>query len=188
MLYSVKRRRQIGGVNEAEAIEAFRRSRDHFEAGEPDSSDDSSSAGDGPPQLSRKKRRTAYLREKKLQAIMYIASTNMPKRNGKIGEIVPVSLKHFHDRYERGDFTVVDRRVILTFWVAEAWLQLHEKYKHVIIKTFRLVGLSLNPDGSEDTELKVKGLPNIKVGDYSRKEPEDANRFGSLTAVNIAAV
>jgi hypothetical protein len=94
----------------------------------------------------------------------------------------------FHDKYERGDFTVSDRRVLLTFWVGEAWIQLHEKYQHVIIKTFRSVGLSLNPNGSEDAELKVKGLPDLKVGDYSRKEPEDTNGLGSLTPVDIAAV
>ena len=58
----------------------------------------------------------------------------------------------------------------------------------MIIKTFRSVGLSLNPDGSEDTKLKVKGLPNIKVRDYSREEPKDTNSLRSLTAVNVAAV
>ena len=34
----------------------------------------------------------------------------------------------------------------------------------------------------------MKGLPDIKVRDYSRKEPEDTNGLGSLTAVNVAAV
>jgi len=94
----------------------------------------------------------------------------------------------YHDRYERGDFSVADRRVLLTQWVAEAWKELHKKYQHVIIKTFRSVGLSLNPDGSEDKELKVKGLPDITVGDYTRKEPEEINGLGSLTAVDVAAV
>jgi hypothetical protein len=55
----------------------------------------------------------------------------------------------------------------LTKWVAEAWKELHEKYKDVIIKTFQSIGLSLNPDGSEDSKLKVKGLPNIAVRDYT---------------------
>jgi hypothetical protein len=50
------------------------------------------------------------------------------------------------------------------------------------------VGLSLNPNGSEDKELKVKGLPDITVRDYTRKEPEEINGLGSLTAVNVAAV
>jgi hypothetical protein len=94
----------------------------------------------------------------------------------------------FHDKYEAGDFSVADRRVLLTKWVAEAWTELHEKYLHVIIKTFRSVGLSLNPDGSEDRELKVKGLPNITVGDYTRKEPEEKNGLGSLTAIDVATV
>jgi hypothetical protein len=50
------------------------------------------------------------------------------------------------------------------------------------------VGLSLNPDGSEDHEIKIKGLENIKVGDFSRKEAELESGLGSLTATDIAAV
>ena len=50
MLYSVKRRRHVSGVNKAEAINAFRRSRDHFKASKPDSSDSSGlDAGDSLP-------------------------------------------------------------------------------------------------------------------------------------------
>jgi DDE superfamily endonuclease len=94
----------------------------------------------------------------------------------------------FHNRYERGDFTISERRVLLTQWVGEAWVELHKRYQHVIIKTFRSVGLSLNPDGSEDAELKVKGLPDLQVGDYSRKEPENANGLGSLTTIDIEAI
>jgi hypothetical protein len=29
------------------------------------------------------------------------------------------------------------------------------------------VGLALNPNSSEDKELKIKGIPDIEVGDYS---------------------
>jgi hypothetical protein len=68
------------------------------------------------------------------------------------------------------------------------WIQLHKQYQHVIIKTFRSVGLSLNPDGLEDIELKVKGLPDIAVGDYSRKELEESNGLGSLIPVDIIAI
>jgi hypothetical protein len=50
------------------------------------------------------------------------------------------------------------------------------------------VGLSLNPDGLEDHEIKIKGLENIKVGDFSQKEAELESGLGSLTATDIAAV
>ena len=46
----------------------------------------------------------------------------------------------------------------------------------------------MNPDGSEDHELKIKGLDNIAVGDYSCVGPEEKNGLGSLTATDIAAV
>jgi hypothetical protein len=96
----------------------------------------------------------------------------------------------YHKRYiqESEGFSVADRWVLLTQWVAEAWKELHEKYKDTIIQTFQRVGLSLNPDGSEDSELKIKGIENIIVGDFSRKEPELENGLGSLTAVDVIAV
>ena len=53
---------------------------------------------------------------------------------------------------------------------------------YTIIQTFRRVGLSLNPDGSEDHEIRIKGLENIEVGDFSRKGPELENDLGSLIA------
>jgi hypothetical protein len=49
----------------------------------------------------------------------------------------------------------------------EAWKELYEKCQAMIIKTFRSVGLSLNPDGSKDRELKVQGLPDLIVRDYT---------------------
>jgi hypothetical protein len=48
--------------------------------------------------------------------------------------------------------------------------------------------LSLNPDGSEDYKIKIKGLDNIKVGDFTRKAPDPETGFGSLTTVDIALV
>jgi hypothetical protein len=48
--------------------------------------------------------------------------------------------------------------------------------------------LSLNPDSSEDHELKIKGLADIKVGDYTRKEPERKDGLGSLLPVDIEAI
>jgi hypothetical protein len=46
----------------------------------------------------------------------------------------------------------------------------------------------LNLDGSEDSELKVKGLLDIVVGDYTLNKPEDTNGFRSLMAVDIKAI
>jgi hypothetical protein len=94
----------------------------------------------------------------------------------------------YHERYTAGNFTVWDRRVLLTKWVAQAWKELHEKYKNTIIETFQRVGLSLNPDGSEDHKIKIKGLDDIKVGDFTRRTLDPETGFGSLTAVDIALV
>jgi hypothetical protein len=94
----------------------------------------------------------------------------------------------FYNRYAVGGFTVGERRVLLTQWVGDAWDELHVKYKKTIIETFQRVGLTLNPDGSEDHKLKIKGLDDIKVGDFRRKELDPENGLGSLTAIDVAAV
>jgi hypothetical protein len=62
------------------------------------------------------------------------------------------------------------------------------KYKKTIIETFQYVGLTLNPNSSEDHKLKIKGLDDIKVGDFRHKEPDPENGLGSLTAIDVAAV
>ena len=42
---------------------------------------------------------------------------------------------------------------------------MHEMHKELIIKTFRQIGLLLNPNGLEDYELKICDLLGIEVGD-----------------------
>src|SRR5271155_854134 len=72
------------------------------------------------------------------------------------------------EQYKAGRYSIGDRRILMTHWVTHAWEKVHKEHKDTIIKTFRQVGLSLNPDGSEDSELKIKDLPGIVVGDYNR--------------------
>src|SRR6266516_386562 len=72
------------------------------------------------------------------------------------------------EQYKAGRYSVGDRRILMTHWVTHAWEKVHKEHRDTIIKTFRQVGLSLNPDGSEDSELKIKDLPGIVVGDYNR--------------------
>ena len=68
--------------------------------------------------------------------------------------------------------------------------EFHKQYKNTIIQTFRRLGLTVNPDGSEDAELKIKGLDGIKVGDWQRKDidTEEDESFGGLTAPDIRLV
>ena len=94
----------------------------------------------------------------------------------------------YYNRYKASDFTVADRRVLLTYQVVKAQAELYKKYKHVIIKTFKFIRLSLNPNSFKDTELKVKGLLDIAIKDYTRKELKEKNSLRSLIAPNIVAI
>jgi hypothetical protein len=94
----------------------------------------------------------------------------------------------YHKRHTAGDSTVGDWRVLLTKWVVQAWKELHKKHKDTIIETFQRIGLSLNPNGFEDYKIKIKGLDNIKVGDFRRQTLNLETGFGSLTNVDIALV
>jgi hypothetical protein len=76
--------------------------------------------------------------------------------------------QHYDDNIEEwkaGKYTKRDRRILLTHWVGQAWEVLHRDYKETIIKTFRQTGLLLNPDGTKDSEIKIRDIPHVKVGD-----------------------
>ena len=72
--------------------------------------------------------------------------------------------------------------------MATAWKRLHKEKKDLIIKTFRQVGLSLNPDGSKDHEIKIKGLDNIIIRDYSRAKTDSDNGLRSLLPTDIQSI
>ena len=73
-------------------------------------------------------------------------------------------------QWTNGKYTVIERRVMLTHWVARAWERLHIEYKDTIIAAFRSIGMSLNPNGLEDGKLKIKALDGITMGDWHRHD------------------
>lgn len=69
-------------------------------------------------------------------------------------------------KWEKGSYTVGDRRTMLTKWVGQAWRELHAEKGELIRQTFRKLGLSLAVDGSEDAEISIRDLPGMEVGDW----------------------
>jgi hypothetical protein len=78
------------------------------------------------------------------------------------------------DTFAAETVNIGQRRILMTWWVATAWKRVYDEYQDLIVKTFKHVGLSLNPNGFEDYELKIKDLPSIAVGDWraSADNPE----------------
>jgi hypothetical protein len=89
------------------------------------------------------------------------------------------------EEYSEGKYSAGDRRVLITHWVAKAWKILHEQHKDTIINTFCNLGLSLNPDGSEDSELKIQDLSGIEVGDYTLEEDAVVVDTGTLLPTDV---
>ncbi len=54
---------------------------------------------------------------------------------------------------------------MLTYQVARAQIWLHIEYKDIIIIAFRSIRISLNPNRSENGELKIKVLDRITIRD-----------------------
>ena len=50
---------------------------------------------------------------------------------------------------------------------------MHNKNGYLIQRTFRKLGLSLAPDGSEDARINIKDLPDITIGDWARQPTEE---------------
>lgn len=78
-----------------------------------------------------------------------------------------------HQRIATGSITTSEKRVELTRWVGAAWERFHEKYKTTIKTTFRRLGISLNPDGTEDHEISIKKQDDLQVGDYMIGAPAE---------------
>jgi hypothetical protein len=79
---------------------------------------------------------------------------------------------HFTNNPEDWNTSVSRRRIIITHWVGEAYIWLHEKQKDLIIKTFQQVGLALPIDGSQDDIIKVKDVPDLRIGDWRRRNDD----------------
>ena len=50
--------------------------------------------------------------------------------------------------------------------MGQAWRDIHRENASLIRQTFRKLGLSLAIDGSEDNELSIKDIPDVKVGEW----------------------
>jgi hypothetical protein len=53
---------------------------------------------------------------------------------------------------------------------------------NIIITAFRSVGMSLNPDRSEDGELKIKALDRITIRDWHRSDISQTEEQDAVTA------
>ena len=92
------------------------------------------------------------------------------------------------EEQQQEKYNIRERRILLTHQVARAWKRLHLEYKDTIVNTFRNVRLSLNPNGSDDKELKVKGILNISVRNYHQddglNQKEDGEEALALAKAN----
>ena len=73
------------------------------------------------------------------------------------------------EAYVRGAMNAVQRRVLLTKWVAQAWEEVSSK-KEMIIGSFKKWGISVAIDSSEDDQISIEGLPGYTVEDDVEKD------------------
>ncbi|KAG0135520.1 hypothetical protein HOY82DRAFT_536693 [Tuber indicum] len=60
--------------------------------------------------------------------------------------------------------SMVGRRRVATTWaVGEAWERFSKEKREVVRKSFRVLGISLPMDGSDDGEISVKGLDTSQL-------------------------
>jgi len=76
----------------------------------------------------------------------------------RLGEIEEEEERLVSEGRTLGGSMVVRRRVAVTWAVGEAWEVFSRERSVVVRKAFRMVGLSLPVDGSEDSQLCIKGL------------------------------
>ncbi|TGO31399.1 hypothetical protein BHYA_1019g00010 [Botrytis hyacinthi] len=69
-----------------------------------------------------------------------------------------------------------DRYLLIVEWSGQAWDRLHAKHKNMIAETFLRVGLTNNPDGSENHLIKLKKLGNVKPIPFDPRQIPSTHR------------
>jgi len=87
---------------------------------------------------------------------------------GYIEEYEDLWIEEHFEIWQSGKWSVGDRRILLTHWVAQAYERVHLEHKDAIITCFKSVGLSLAVNGSEDHLLKVRDCPDLTIGDWQQ--------------------
>ena len=109
---------------------------------------------------------------------------NKPLKN-RISELVDIHYDENFEKWNKGSYTVGERRIMLTHWVGQAWRDIHRENASLIRQTFRKLGLSLAIDGSEDNELSIKDIPDVKVGEWRLSAgQEDIQEVGEPDTVD----
>ena len=90
----------------------------------------------------------------------------------RIAELAETYYDNLSTKHVTGKHRFRDRRFLLIQWVGQAWNELHgdPAFIRLIRHTFRELGFSLNPNGSEDGELRIKNLPDLEIGDWRSGE------------------
>ena len=64
-------------------------------------------------------------------------------------------------------YTASERRILITQWVGEAWEQLSNELKESVVWSFRICGITIALDGSEDHDINIRGLEGYTIGAQS---------------------
>ena len=81
--------------------------------------------------------------------------------------LIKKSAAHQHmqdnlDGYLNGNINAGERRVLLTWWVGEAWEELATN-EEMVIRSFKKCGISVAVDGSEYFEIHLEGVEDYQV-------------------------
>ncbi|KAJ4129495.1 hypothetical protein NW765_016368 [Fusarium oxysporum] len=86
------------------------------------------------------------------------------------------------ERKGKTDWSVSDRRIMITWVVRKAWDRVKEQ-REMIAGSFLRAGITIRPDGSQDNLISIKGIENIdfsgweKAGDITIKSEELVDRL-----------
>lgn len=96
--------------------------------------------------------------------------------NGEFKSVIDqLQTEHMHDHLEQylyNSLSASARRVLITKWVGAAWAQVSQKTE-MIWRTFKKCGISVAIDGSEDSEINIRGMEGYSIDTDHESEEED---------------
>jgi hypothetical protein len=94
----------------------------------------------------------------------------------RIEELADQYIDEHEVEWVEGKYSVGQRRILLTKWVAQAWEDIHKEDGDMIRRAFKQVGLGLPIDGSRDHEIKIKDFLEVEVGNWKDWKPTKAQK------------
>ena len=91
----------------------------------------------------------------------------------RVDEIFNQHLSSNLDTYTNGTIPAGKRRILMTQWIGQSWMEVMASLQPTIQRVFKTTGISVAADGSEDDIIAIHGIENYTYAVFSGEESDE---------------